>query len=149
MSADPLTTTIARLQQMCNAARFDAVERETRTLVQAHPHDPRVLFVRAVALGHNGRRAEARPMLQQAIDLQPNVPAYYQMLAHFCLVDEDFAEAHAAYDAALSRWPTHAPTLSLKADLLVSQREHDAAAPILTPLLTQRPVDPGVARTFG
>lgn len=149
MNAERLNAEIARLQQMCNAARFEAVERQTRPLIQHYPDDPRLQFVRATALGYCGQREQARALLASAIQLQPNVPAYYQMLAQFNVMDERFGEAHNAYDEALRRWPGQPATVALKADLFVTQHRHEEADDLLQPLLESPPVDPGVARTCG
>jgi hypothetical protein len=65
----PMSRFDPRLLYMGNAATFDFHLRNLRAALDASPDDPRLLFLLGVELWFDGKRDEAKPLLDKAARL--------------------------------------------------------------------------------
>ena len=109
--------TIRVLEHTLQAGSYKDAEAGARARLEAQPDDLSALGILAIALGAQGRLAEALPYYRQLTEAQPGEPAHWSNLATALRGHAQLEEAATCYRRALALCP-HDPTLLTNLGLL-------------------------------
>jgi|GEM_PF-5262722 FOG: TPR repeat len=113
--------------QFSNIAQFEPAMFHAREAIRCAPHCGFSHFAKGSVLSESGRLKEASDSIKAALQLEPESPAYFQVLAsiEFSLKRRD--SALNAIESSLRLAPTNVAALNLRASLLRIRGEHQEA----------------------
>jgi tetratricopeptide (TPR) repeat protein len=91
-----------RAQAYARAGARDEAEAAFREVLRVAPrHDPSLHGLAELLLGREGKTAQARELLELALEIRPDFPVYLDTLGRLDLLRRDFRSARRAFAAAL------------------------------------------------
>lgn len=112
---------------MLRLARLDPAITALQQAVQLLPTNPSPMGSLALAFMRRGRHAESREVAKKLVELTPQAPAAYRLLADCCHAAEDMPGIVEAYTAAHKALPTNTEILFLLAKALINANKNERA----------------------
>ena len=118
--AHPPANPVQELMALHNAGNFAEMERRGRAFLRAAPASPFLLELLGIALVMQGRHQEALPLLQQAAQIRPDEPQFWENLALCQRQLNQFEDAANGLKRSLALRPRSVETLNALASILRS-----------------------------
>jgi tetratricopeptide (TPR) repeat protein len=141
--------TLALAADPLYGGRLEEAEQRLRDLLLTRPHDAAVYRLLAETLSRMGRYEPAETLLEHALRLEPTHDGGRFSYAHVLFHQQKGAEAVAALQPLLARYPSEAPYLNLLAGCLNLLGDFEQAIQINESLLAAYPKQPKIWLNYG
>jgi tetratricopeptide (TPR) repeat protein len=141
--------TLALAADPLYGGRLEEAEQRLRDLLLARPHDAAVYRLLAETLSRMGRYESAETLLEHALRLDPTHDGGRFSYAHVLFHQQKGAEAVAALQPLLVKYPSEAPYLNLLAGCLNLLGDFEQAIRINESLLAAYPKQPKIWLNYG
>jgi len=118
---------ISHVFRLINAEQFDQAEQRCKAYLEGNPDDVNVLGLLGAVLLRLGKTADARPVLEQTIQLEPTFAKPHEDLGLLCLHEGELESAVRHFEEAISLDGTQAGAYAGLAQAQGRLGQHDAA----------------------